>query len=209
MRLLLLSLRPRCPRELVSRSAGALRSILLAGALLHGSTYAVGAQPGRGEPAGLVTAARDYFAAASAGPVSFDPRPIRAGSDVVVGVDADDLESDSAALSRRVHALSAAGVKLSDILVDKRCTYSAGVAAPPASASAEAVRQQNECLARGPFATFVLASASLDEGSTRMPPVRAVVYTEAGFQVVDLTFARRADGSWCVEQANQVFSIAS
>lgn len=177
--------------------------------LLHGSVGGLNGQARGMEPTELAGAARDYFASQFTAPVSFDPRPIRQGADVVSGVDSTDFESDTALIASRIRSARVASLRISDILADRRCTFSVGVAAPPALASAEAVRRQNECLARGPFSTFVLAAVHVGANASRTPPVRAAVYTESGYQVWDLVFARPAGGTWRVEQAKRVFAIAS
>jgi hypothetical protein len=186
-----------------------LRIAALLALLLHGSVRGLDGQARQMEPTELVGVARDYFASQFTAPVSFDPRPIRRGADVVSGVDSTDFESDTALIASRVGSARVASLRISDILADKRCTFSVGVAAPPGLASAEAIRRQNECLARGPFSTFVLGAVHVGADSRRTPPVRTAVYTESGYQVWDLVFARSAGGTWRVEQAKRVFAIAS
>lgn len=182
-------------------------------ALLLGLDAHANAQGGAGETAAMLAAIRDHVAADADGTLGFDPRPIRAGADIALGLDSADFVSNPVIAAARAEHAQALGLRIADLLEDRYCTFTGSGPTPPGRVlSAEARQREGECARRGAYTTFAaeLATPVVDSTTQSLTArTRVVKFTRAGYSIWRLHLRQKVDGSWCVERAEREFSIAS
>jgi hypothetical protein len=119
-----------------------------AAALLLASASHAHAQEGASETAEMLSAIRDYMAAGAEGTLGFDPRPLRAGADLALGLDSADFVSEPGVVAARAADAQALGLRVADLLEDRYCTFTEGSGLPPGRVLSPAARQREEACAR-------------------------------------------------------------
>jgi hypothetical protein len=165
--------------------------------------------------AAFFVAAVERLADSTTGRVRIDPRPLRADADLAAVSD-EDLAADADEATRvRSAVLRSRNVTPTDAVADFRCTFSAGVGAPPGreSALADSVRQRRaQCRAREPYTTLIFGLPErVAEGSHPRDTwsLKAVAITVGGFRIWELYLQPQPDGSWRVTGLESRFVIWS